>query len=92
MGEALVASLKEKNKSDAAISALSPALIHRATAISAIAPAMGPAAKQKGSKPKNIRFAEELSTSTDSYTLEQEAEVAASKLLKIIRRMDKGVG
>ena len=91
MGEALVASLRERNKSKAAVSALSP-LRNKQTAISAIAPAMRPAAKLKVSKPKHTTFAEELATSADSYALEQEAEVAASKLISLIRRMDKGVG
>ena len=85
-----MASLKERNKSAAAVSALSS--LRNKSAISAIAPAMRPAPKQKASVSKSTRFAEELATSANAYALEQEAEVAASKLIRLIKRMDKGVG
>ena len=90
MGEALVASLMKKKEtqqeeerasSTAAISALAPAL---KPAISAIAPAMRPVAKPTVDTPKNYRFSDGLAASVDDSALEQAAEVAASKLLKLM--------
>ena len=94
MGEALVSSLlKQKTKPTRpppAIAALAPKL---KPAISALAPAMKPAPKPTVAKPRHISFAE-ASDAKDEYeaitALEQEAEVAASKLLKLMRRVDEG--
>ena len=93
MGEALVASLlkqKANPPSPPAITALAPKL---KPAISALAPAMRPAPKPTVEKPRHISFAEATDAKEEYEAisiLEQEAEVAASKLLKLIRRADKG--
>ena len=93
MGEALVASLKkrEQKATATAVSALTPPAKEMPAAISALAPAMGPASKLKATKQKATRFAEEQDNTAEACALKQEAEVAASKLLKIIGRMEKGM-
>ena len=55
-----------------------------AAAISALAPATKPKPKPTVAKPKNFHFAPEVAD--PSADIEQEAEVAASKLMKLMRK------
>ena len=59
-------------------------------AISALAPAMKPKDKPTVLKPKSFSFASDVPSPSNADKAGTEAEVAASKLMKLVRRMGGG--
>ena len=81
MGEAIVTSLKKLSRSEKE---------NATAAISALAPAMKPKPKPTVEKPKNFRFAPGVHDLPNDAKMEKEAKVAASKLMRIMRRWGGG--
>ena len=77
MGKALIASLQKMSKDKETATA----------AVSALAPAMKPKPKPTVAKPKSFRFAPGTAEPADGGKMEAGAEVAASNLMKLMRRI-----
>ena len=77
LGKALIASLQKMSKDKETATA----------AISALAPAMKPKPKPTVAKPKSFRFAPGTAEPADGGKMEAGAEVAASNLMKLMRRI-----